>query len=84
MTTDALLRTGATGYIGGDFLQAITKAHPEVAIAALVRQPSSASKLKQEYPHVEVVEGDLDDHETLVKAGSDADVVLSESNLPYL
>lgn len=83
-TTDDLLRTGATGYIGGDFLHAITQAHPELAIAALVRQSSSASKLKQEYPHVEVVQGNLDDHETLVKAGADADIVLSESILPYL
>lgn len=44
----------------------------------LVRQQSSAGKLKQEYPNVQVIEGDLNDSETLAKAGSEADVVLSE------
>jgi len=70
-------RTGATGYIGGDFLHAITKAHPELAITALIRQHSAATKLKELYPHVITVEGDLDDAELLSKAASESDVILS-------
>ncbi|KAM0712295.1 hypothetical protein Q7P37_011390 [Cladosporium fusiforme] len=82
-----LFLTGATGYIGGDFLHAIAKAHPELAITVLVRQESAASKLKQEYPRVDVIQGDLNDSETLVKAGSGADVILNlaaTSHLPSL
>ncbi|KAI7333066.1 putative methylmalonate-semialdehyde dehydrogenase [Hortaea werneckii] len=69
--------TGATGYIGGDFLHAITKAHPNLAVTALVRQESKAAKLKELYPQVEVVQGDLDNAEALVKASSEADIVLT-------
>ncbi|RMY62254.1 hypothetical protein D0865_00541 [Hortaea werneckii] len=69
--------TGATGYIGGDFLHAITKAHPNLAVKALVRQESKAAKLKELYPQVEVVQGDLDNAEALVKASSEADIVLT-------
>lgn len=69
--------TGATGYIGGDFLHAITKAHPKLAITALVRQNSAATKLKELYPHIDTVEGDLDDSELLIKAGAESDVILS-------
>ncbi|GAB1734450.1 hypothetical protein NU195Hw_g679t1 [Hortaea werneckii] len=71
--------TGATGYIGGDFLHAISKAHPRVAVTALVRQESKAARLKELYPQVEVVQGDLDNAEVLVKASSEADIVLSTS-----
>jgi len=70
-------RTGATGYIGGDFLHAIMQAHPELAITALVRQQSAATKLKELYPHIDTVEGDLDSTELLAKAGVEFDVILS-------
>ena len=69
--------TGATGYIGGDFLHAITKAHPELAITALVRQQSAAKRLKDLYPGVDIIEGDLDDSDLLFRAGVESDVVLS-------
>ncbi|RMZ20688.1 hypothetical protein D0859_15305, partial [Hortaea werneckii] len=76
--------TGATGYIGGDFLHAISKAHPRVAVTALVRQESKAARLKELYPQVEVVEGDLDNADVLVKASSEADIVLSTLRVSQL
>lgn len=72
-------RTGATGYIGGDFLHAITETHPELEITALIRQRSATAKFKERYPHVRIVQGDLDDDELLVKAGATSDVIISQS-----
>jgi hypothetical protein len=39
--------TGATGYIGGDVLYAITNAHPDLEITAMVRTLSART---QAYP----------------------------------
>jgi uncharacterized protein YbjT (DUF2867 family) len=46
-----------------------------------VRQQSAAKRLEDLYPGVNVVEGDLDDAELLVKAGVESDVVLSPCHI---
>lgn len=71
-------RTGATGYIGGDFLHTVSQRHPEYAITVLVRREETISRIKESYPGIEIVEGDLDDGEKLAAAAADVDVVLSE------
>lgn len=71
-------RTGATGYIGGDFLYTISQAHPEYAISVLVRREETIPRIKKSYPSVEIVVGDLDEGERLAAAAQDADIVLSQ------
>ena len=73
-----LFVTGATGYIGGDALYAIAKAHPEYEITALVRNSDKGAKVAQEYPKVRLVYGGLDDAELLEKEAAAADIVCSE------
>lgn len=71
-----LYSTGATGYIGGDALSALTAKHPDISYSALVRTPEKAAQVNAEYPPVRIVIGDLDDAELLKKESADADIVL--------
>lgn len=75
--TNAPNSTGATGFIGGDFLAAISRAHPQYSIRALVRGESSAIRIKEGFPTVQPVLGDLDDAEMLRKEAFEADIVIS-------
>ncbi|PWY89197.1 nucleoside-diphosphate-sugar epimerase [Aspergillus heteromorphus CBS 117.55] len=68
--------TGATGYIGGDALYALTSKYPSYSISALVRSPEKAEQVQAQYPSVRVVVGDLDDSALLEKESADADIVL--------
>ncbi|CAD0091682.1 unnamed protein product, partial [Aureobasidium vineae] len=67
--------TGATGYIGGDALHAIVKAHPEYEITALVRNSDKGALVVVEYPKVKLVYGDLDSSDLLEEESRKADVV---------
>jgi uncharacterized protein YbjT (DUF2867 family) len=69
-------RTGATGYIGGDFLYLAYNTHPEWSFSVLVRNPKNAETLTQAFPRVRVVQGDLDNVETLREEAKNADIVL--------
>lgn len=73
-----LFLTGATGYIGGDALYKISKQHPEMEIALLVRSQDKAEKVSSQYPRARIVLGGLDDAETLRKEAAWADIVLRE------
>lgn len=78
MYTNRNNSTGATGYIGGDALHALYKAHPEYQISALVRDPAkSADVFAKEYPNVRIVQGSLDDGDLVADEAAKADVVLS-------
>ncbi|KAI4855647.1 NAD(P)-binding protein [Aureobasidium sp. EXF-8846] len=66
---------GVTGYIGGDALHAIVKAHPEYEITALVRNTDRGAQVAAEYPKVVLVYGDLDSSDLLEKESKKADVV---------
>lgn len=74
-------RTGATGYIGGDALHAIVKAHPEYEITALVRNTDKGAQVAAEYPKVKLVYGDLDSSDLLEEESKKADVVCRTSTL---
>lgn len=69
-------RTGATGYIAGDALYVLNKAHPEYDYSLLVRTEEKAKKIKQAYPNVRIVIGDLDASDILEREAAKADIVL--------
>lgn len=68
--------TGATGYIGGDALYALNKAHPEYEYTLLVRTEESGKPVAEAYPKAKLVYGTLDDSEVIEKAASEADIVV--------
>ncbi|KAG7081589.1 nucleoside-diphosphate-sugar epimerase [Colletotrichum scovillei] len=68
--------TGATGYIGGSVLSLLAKSHPEYAVRALVRDSAKGKIITGAFSKVEIVEGDLDDVETITREASKADVVV--------
>jgi hypothetical protein len=70
-----VFRTGSTGYIGGDALYAIVKAHPEYEITALVRNPDKGAQVAVDYPKVKLVYGDLDSSDLLEEESKKADIV---------
>lgn len=72
--------TGATGYIGGDVLYALTQSFHSSKITALVRSESKASLITSKYPSVTPVIGDLDSAASITKEVADADVVLRTFN----
>lgn len=72
-------RTGATGYIGGEVLHQIATSKLHVEISCLNRDSAKASILKQAYPDIRIVEGDLDSADTLENEARNADVVFRTS-----
>ncbi|OCK84020.1 NAD dependent epimerase/dehydratase family protein [Lepidopterella palustris CBS 459.81] len=71
-----ILITGATGYIGGDALYALSAAYPSYSITALVRNSTKGATLASIYPSVRLVYGDLDSTDLLTTEASNADIVL--------
>ncbi|KAF4951248.1 hypothetical protein FSARC_12975 [Fusarium sarcochroum] len=67
--------TGATGYVGGDALYTLIKAHPDYEVTALVRSKEKGDVVKKQYPSVRLVYGDLDDFELLADEVSKADII---------
>ena len=67
--------TGATGYIGGDVLYAITHAFPGYEYAALVRGAKGAA-VSAAYPNVRIVNGSLDDSNIIEEESAKADIVI--------
>lgn len=78
--------TGATGYIGGEALYSIHKAHPDFEFTLLVRNEEKAKLVSSQYPNAKFVYGALDDSEVIEKAAAAADIVVhtadSSDNLP--
>lgn len=72
-------RTGATGYIGGEVLHQIATSKSQVEISCLNRDSAKASILKQAYPDIRIVEGDLDSADVLENEARNADVVFRTS-----
>ncbi len=68
--------TGVTGYIAGDCLYTLTRAHPEYEYSALVRTQEKSDVVKKAYPSIRIVLGSLDDSELLEKEAASADIVL--------
>ncbi|KAL2820528.1 hypothetical protein BDW59DRAFT_174448 [Aspergillus cavernicola] len=75
MAPPKVFLTGATGYIGGDVLYAVTQAHPDWEFSVLVRSKEKADKLASEYPNARIVEGDLDATAVIEEEVKTADIV---------
>jgi hypothetical protein len=74
-----------TGYIGGDALYALQKAHPEYEYTGFVQNSSKGAPVAAAYPNIRLVYGNLDDAELLEKESARADIVLrtpATSNVP--
>ncbi|KAI9731767.1 MAG: hypothetical protein M1834_004556 [Cirrosporium novae-zelandiae] len=69
--------TGATGYIGGDALYALLKAHPEAEsdITALVRNSDKGALIAAKYPKINLVYGDLNSADLLEEEAKKADAI---------
>jgi len=70
-----LFATGATGYIGGDALYAITTAHPEYEMTCLVRNSDKGAQVVKDNPNIKLVYGDLDSVGLLETEAKKADIV---------
>ena len=69
-----------TGYIAGDALYVLSKAHPEYEYAALIRTKEKADVVQKAYPSVRIVLGGLDDAAILEEESAKADIVLREAD----
>lgn len=65
-----------TGYIAGDALHLLHDKHPDWDYTCLVRSVDKAKLVRDAYPNVRVVLGDLDASELLQKEAARADIVL--------
>ncbi|KAK0660695.1 hypothetical protein DIS24_g3289 [Lasiodiplodia hormozganensis] len=74
---------GATGYIGGDALHAISKAHPEYEWTCLVRNSDKGALVAKQYPKVRLVYGDLDSSELIAEEAAKADIVCNWANCDH-
>ena len=66
-----------TGYIGGDAIYAIAKAHPEYDITCLVRNSDKGATVASQHPSIKLVYGDLDKVELIEEEAKRADIVCS-------
>ena len=82
MAAPRVLVTGVSGYLGGNIVVHIMQKHPEWNVVVLVRSEEQKNIVLARWPKIEVVIGDLDDKELLIKEGSKADVVLRMYLLP--
>ncbi|CAH0032944.1 unnamed protein product [Clonostachys rhizophaga] len=69
--------TGASGYIGGDLLDQLTKSHPELALRVLIRDLNQVDTIRHLYHDITIVQGTLDDTELITKEANNADIVLN-------
>ncbi|KAI1459462.1 NAD(P)-binding protein [Annulohypoxylon moriforme] len=78
--------TGATGYIGGDALYSLVKAHPDYELTLLVRNEERGKPVAAAYPNARLVYGSLDDVDVIEKEAAAADIVVhtadSADNVP--
>ncbi|KAK2627743.1 hypothetical protein QTJ16_002389 [Diplocarpon rosae] len=68
--------TGSTGYIGGDVLYTLEKAHPEYEVTALARNSDRGAIVAAAYPKIRIVYGTLEDSKLLEEESSKADIVI--------
>jgi len=78
-----IFATGVTGYIGGDALYAISEAHPDYEITALVRNSDKGAKVAKVYPSIRLVYGDLDSSDLITAEAQKADIVLHCANADH-
>jgi N-acetyl-gamma-glutamylphosphate reductase len=65
-----------TGYIAGDALHLLHEKHPDWDYTCLVRTEDKAKTVKEAYPNVKIVLGDLEASSILEEQAAKADIVL--------
>jgi len=70
------VRTGASGYIGGQVLAGLVRSEANFTISALLRDQDKANIVARAFPNVNLVLGDLDDVDIIDREASKADIVL--------
>lgn len=70
---------GATGYVGGQVLDSLSKDFPAFPIRALARNlsPSKTMQLQSLHPKVEAIEGKLTDVKLIEEEAAKADIVIN-------
>lgn len=79
MLTQVMTRTGTTGYIGGDALYALEKAHPDYEYTAMVRNSDRGALVAAVYPRIRLVYGTNDDTKLIEEECAKADIVIRMS-----
>ena len=69
-------RTGASGYVGGELLYTLLKAHPDYKISALVRDSGKAKIISEAYPNVRIVLGELESTPLIEEEAAKADIIV--------
>lgn len=64
------------GYIGGDALYSLVKAHPDYEYTLLVRNEERGKPVAAAYPNARLVYGSLDDVDVIEKEAAAADIVI--------
>lgn len=64
------------GYIGGDVLYSLVKAHPDFEYTLLVRNEERGKPVAAAYPNARLVYGTLDDADVIEKEAAAADIVV--------
>ncbi|KKK19444.1 hypothetical protein P175DRAFT_0526139 [Aspergillus ochraceoroseus IBT 24754] len=80
----SLFLTGATGYVGGQVLQDLTRSHHQYKIAALIRDEEVAKKVTSAFPDVRPVIASLDDSAVIEEEASKATIVLNLASNKHL
>lgn len=76
--SDSSTRTGVTGYIGGDFLYLLARAHLNWVITCMVRDKEKGASVTAQYPQVRVVQGSNQDYDLIRSESKEADIVFGK------
>ncbi|KAA8650812.1 hypothetical protein EYZ11_006200 [Aspergillus tanneri] len=83
-STARIFLTGASGYIGGDVLQALRSAHPEYNLTVLLRDDAKVAVISKSYPDVRVVLGDLDSTSLIEEEARQADIIVHAASSSHI
>jgi Predicted nucleoside-diphosphate-sugar epimerases len=81
--TPKVFITGSLGYVGGSTTKALLEAYAAYEVTALVRDETQRNTLKESWPTVKTVIGNLDDETVLSEEGSKVDIVLSTFSIVF-
>lgn len=68
--------TGATGFVGGDVLEALHSKHPDYEYTLMVRSEERAKPVRERYPDAKILIGSNDSSDVVEKAAAEADVIV--------
>ncbi|KAL0950590.1 hypothetical protein HGRIS_007382 [Hohenbuehelia grisea] len=73
---------GATGHIGSAVIESLYSQLPGCTITALVRSEEKGALLKETFPNIKTVVGDLDSADLIEKSAKDASIVINTAPDP--